>query len=277
MDNGWDTADAASNLRNVTRALGMDYQCQVLDWPSFRDVQLSFLKASVPDAELPTDVAIPAVLHDFAARFEVKYIVSAGVFSTEGILPRSWQYDPKDSKYLNHIHGKYGGGQLHKFPVFDYKLEAYYKFGRGIKMLYPLNCVDFQQEQGIDLLVEKCGFRRYGEKHHESRYTRFVQSYYLLRKFAIDYRRSRFSSEICCGMMSRDDAHHALGTRPYYETIAAELPYIAKKLNVSMDEFEEILSRPPRWYYDYPNSAKKLRFIYDSYRKLTGRERLANF
>ena len=36
-------------------------------------------------------------------------------------------------------------------------------------------------------------------KHCESKYTSFIQSYYLYEKFPIDYRRATFSSMICTG------------------------------------------------------------------------------
>jgi len=59
MDNGWDSEESVSNIKKVTAALGIDYESYVLDWEEFRDLQLSFLRASIPEAETPTDVAIP--------------------------------------------------------------------------------------------------------------------------------------------------------------------------------------------------------------------------
>src|SRR5580765_3819058 len=127
MDNGWDSSESVSNIKKITTGLKIDYQSYVLDWEEFRDLQLSFLKASVPEAETPTDVAIPAALHHFAAKYNVKYIISAGNLTTEGILPKSWQYNSKDLRYLRHIHDTFGQAKLVKFPTFDYKKEAYFK------------------------------------------------------------------------------------------------------------------------------------------------------
>jgi tRNA(Ile)-lysidine synthase TilS/MesJ len=112
MDNGWDSEKAVVNVKNITRKLGIDYESYVLDWEEFKDLQLSFLKASVPEAETPTDVAIPAALHSVAAKHGIKYILSGGNLATEGILPKSWHYDVKDLKYFNHIHGRFGSRPL---------------------------------------------------------------------------------------------------------------------------------------------------------------------
>jgi hypothetical protein len=46
---------------------------------------------------------------------------------------------------------------------------------------------------------------------------------------------------------------------------------------VSKDEFKRILNLPAKWYWDYPNDDKKLSFIYDTYRKLFKKEKLASF
>jgi N-acetyl sugar amidotransferase len=278
MDNGWDSEEAVSNVRKLTSQLGIDYQSYVLDWEEFRKLQVSFLKASVPEAETPTDVAIPAALHHFAAKNNIKYIISAGNLTTEGILPKSWHYNAKDLKYLDHIQNTFGQARLKNFPVFDYKKELYFKLIKGIRILYLLNYVKFTQDEVTNFLIEKFDYRTCGEKHHESRYTRFIQSYYLYEKFGIDYRRARSSSEICSGQTTRDEALKRLRNKPYDpEDIAREKQYVAKKLQLSIDEFEQILARPPKWYWDYPNDERKLGFIYGFYLKFFGKEKLANF
>ena len=68
MDNGWNSEEAVLNIRNVASKLGIDYESNVLNWDEFKDIQLAFLKASVPEAETPTDIAIPAAMHKIAAK-----------------------------------------------------------------------------------------------------------------------------------------------------------------------------------------------------------------
>ena len=278
MDNGWSSEEAVMNIKNITKKLEIDYESYVLDWEEFKALQLSFLKASVPEAETPTDTAIVAALHYFAAKYNVKYIASGGNFATEGILPKSWHYNANDLKYFNHIQKKFGGKRLKKIPTFGYKKEMYFKLIKGIRMIYPLNYVPFAKADAIELLKGKFDWKYYGGKHHESRYTKFIQSYYLYEKFKIDYRRATLSAQICAGQTERDNAIEKLRSKPYDPCkIEEEKQYISKKLGVSKDEFDRILNLPAKWYWDYPNDDKKLGFIYDTYRKLFNKEKLGIF
>ena len=278
LDNGWNSEEAVVNIKNIAKKMEIDYESYVLDWEEFKDLQLSFLKASVPEAETPTDVAIVAAWHHFAAKYNVKYILSGGNFTTEGILPKSWHYNAKDLKYFNHIQKTFGGKRLKKFPTFGYKKEMYYKLIKGIKMLYPLNYVPYVKQEAIELLKEKFDWRYYGGKHYESKYTRFIQSYYLNEKFGIDYRRATLSSQICVGEIDRDDAIEQLKSKPFdVSKIEEEKQYISKKFGISMDEFDRILNLPPKWYWDYPNDDKKLGFIYGTYRRVFNKEKLGSF
>lgn len=269
MDNGWDSEESVINIKNVISKLDIDYQSFVLDWEEFRNLQLAFLRASVPEAETPTDVAIPAALHQIAAEQKIQYIVSAGNFATEGMLPKSWHYNAKDLKYLSHIFGTFGFGTLRSFPTFEFRRELYYKLAKRIRFVYPLNYASVSEDDMALCLVNKFGYRRYGEKHHESRYTRFIQSYYLLKKFGIDYRRATFSAKICSGQATREHALEVLETKPYdEEQIAIDKKYIATKLEISPEELERIIELPPKWYWDYPNDDRKLRYIYNIYRSI---------
>ena len=55
FDNGWNSEESVSNIRNATRKLRIDLKWIKVDFEEFCDIQRSFLKASVPDAEIPTD------------------------------------------------------------------------------------------------------------------------------------------------------------------------------------------------------------------------------
>lgn len=278
LDNGWNAEEAVLNIRNIAKILDIDYESFVLDWEEFKDLQLSFLKASVPEAETPTDIAIPGALHKVAAKYNVKYILSGGNFATEGILPPYWHYNAKDMVYLKAIHKKFGSVKLKSFPVFGFRQEAYYKLVKGIKIVYPLNYVDYDKEEAMNLLKSELNWRYYGGKHYESRYTGFIQSYYLYKKFSIDYRRATFASQICKGTLNRNEALQELEKLPYdQEKVDQEKQYIAKKLGISIDEFNGIIYSPPKWYTSYPNDEKRLGKIYSIYRKLFKKEKLASY
>ncbi|MBI4647467.1 MAG: N-acetyl sugar amidotransferase [Bacteroidia bacterium] len=269
LDNGWDSEIAVTNIKKILNKLNIDLYTYILDWEEFRDLQLSFLKASVIEAETPTDIAIPAALHKVAVEHNIKYVFSGGNYTTEGILPKYWHYNAKDVRYLKTLHKKFGNKKLRTFPTFGAQKEFYYKTIKGIRMLYPLNYIPYNKKDAIKILEQELNWRDYGGKHHESLYTKFIQSYYLPEKFGIDYRRAIFSTQICNGEMTRNEALKELTNKPFDSIkVEEEKKYICKKLGLSINEFNEIMSLPPKTYKDYPNDEKRLKFIYKVYRKL---------
>jgi N-acetyl sugar amidotransferase len=278
VDNGWNSEEAVINIKNIAQKLQIDYESYVLDWDEFKDLQLAFLKASVPEAETPTDIALLAALHEIASKYGVKHIISGGNFATEGILPKLWHYDAKDLKYFKAIQKTFGTKPIRKVPLFGFWKEIYYKLVKKIKMIYLLNYIPYSKAEAIDVLKREIDWRDYGGKHHESVYTKFIQSYYLYTKFGIDYRRATLSSQICAGSITREKALEQLQKKPFNEaSIKSEKEYIAKKLGTTYEELEAILALKPKWYHHYPNNEKKLAMIYDVYRKLFKKDKLGNF
>jgi N-acetyl sugar amidotransferase len=269
MDNGWNSEISVKNIKNIADKLGLDYQSYVLDWEEFKNIQLAFFKASIPEMETPTDIAIPAALHKIAAEHGIKYIISGGNYVTEGILPKTWHYNAKDVKYFKHILKNFGAKKTKTFPLFGWKEEAYYKLFGGIRMIYILNYVPFSKTDAMKLLENELGWKYYGGKHYESKYTGFVQSYILPEKFNIDYRRATLSNQICAGEITRMKALELLKETPYdKEKVQEEMIYVCKKLGIHINDFNIIMNLPPKIYRDYPNDEKKLEFIYSMYRLL---------
>ena len=268
MDNGWNSDDATLNIKNVARKLGFDYESYVLDWEEFKDIQLAFLKASVVEAETPTDVAIMGALHRVASREGIKYIISGGNLATEGILPKTWHYNAKDTKYFNYIQQRFGTRRVRKFPDFGFRTEMYYKLIRGIRIIYLLNYIDYNKAEAVKTLQEELGWRNYGGKHHESRFTKFVQSYLLPRKFDLDYRKATLSSQICAGEITRAKAIEVLKAPLCNDLdIEKEKIFIAKKLSITKEELNTIIDLPGKYYFEYPNDDKRLNFVYKVYRR----------
>jgi N-acetyl sugar amidotransferase len=268
MDNGWNSDTAAKNIKNVARTLGIDYQSVVLDWEEFRDLQLAFLRASVPEIETPTDIAIPAALHQVAAEHGIRFIFAGGNYVTEGILPRTWHYDAKDVRFLRGVHRRFGTRKLATFPTFGFVKETYYKFVKGIRFVYVLNYVPYSKTEAMRTLEEELGWEYYGGKHYESTITGFVQSYILPVKFQIDYRRATLSSQICAGEVTREVALEILQEPPFEPArVQKEKVYVAKKFGITLEEMDAILADPPKTHRDYPNNERFLQFLYGTYRR----------
>ena len=269
MDNGWDSDTSVRNVKYIVDKLGFDYESYVLDWEEFRDLQLAFLKASVPDMENPTDIAILGALHRVAVKYKVKYIVSGGNYATEGFCPKFFQYNTKDSVYINYIQKKFGTKKLKYFPLFGWQKELFYKLIKGIRIVYILNYLPYSKNDAIRTLEKEFGWKYYGGKHHESIYTRFIQGYILPEKFNVDYRKITLSMQILTGEITREQALEELAKKPYDEKkVQEDIVYVSKKLGISVSEFDTIMNAPPKTYLDYPNDEKRLEFIYRMYKKL---------
>lgn len=266
MDNGWDTALSVRNVRRVLESCEVDYESVVLDWYEFRELLLAFFKASTPEIETPTDMAIVGALHDVANRHGVKYVALGSNLLSEGIFPDHWHYDRLDIRHLHGVHERFGGKRLRHFPSFGYRQQLYYKMVRGILTIYPQLSIWYTPEDEERILASM-GWRKRGGKHYESVITRFVQSYVLPTKFGIDYRYATLSAQICIGSMSRADALAELRTPPMEPALVeSDRGYVAKKLGLTSAELARIIAQPPKTYAEYPNDSAFLRRVYAAYR-----------
>ena len=262
VDNGWNSELAVFNIEQVLKVLDIDLHTEVLDWEEFRDLQLAFLKASVPDGEIPTDHAIFAVLSDAPRRFRCRYVVNGVNHSSEAILPMTWTYGVSDWRYIRSIHRRFGQVPLKTYPHF---VRWFHYFRRVVLQHHSvalLDLIDYRKEDAKRVLEKELGWRDYGGKHYESIYTRFFQGYVLPRKFGIDKRRGHLSSLICAGQMTREKALRELDRPTYDPALQAEdRDYTLKKFGLTAAEFDALLSLPPRTFNDYPNSLRYFPFL----------------
>jgi len=250
FDNGWNTEISVRNIKNTTDKLGVDLHTHVADWEEFKDLQIAFLKASVSDVEVPTDFAIISVLYEVAKKYGIKNILIGHSFRTEGIAPLEWTYI--DAKYIRSIYKMYGKKKkITSFPLMSMSQLVYYTFFTRMNFIHVPEFIEYEHDKVNKVLTEELGWQYYGGHHHESSYTEFIQSYLLPKKFNIDKRKLEFSALIRSGQMKRADALNELKKPyPYRQDL---IPYVISKLGLSQQEFEEILSAPPKSFHDYPS------------------------
>lgn len=277
FDNGWNSELAVKNIELLLNKLGIDLYTHVVDWEEFRDLQLSFLKASVANSEIPTDHAIVSLMYGMAAKYGVKYIISGGNLATESIMPDSWMHDAKDLRFLKSIHRQFGTRKLKTTPLMGYSKLAWYILAKNIKYVGILNYINYDKQSAMKTLESELGWRKYEGKHFESIYTKFFQSYLLPEKFKMDKRKPHLSSLIVSGQMTRDDALSELNDAPYNAaTIKQEIEYVRQKFGLTESEFNDIMNSPVKSSDDYPNSEwllRKLSPLVKQIKKLaTGRD-----
>lgn len=255
LDNGWNSELSSRNVENIVNKLDFDLYTYVINWEEFRDLQRSFLKASVLDIEMLTDHAINALLYQQAQKRKIKYILTGTNVVTESVLPRSWNARKSDLKNIKAIHKKLGTIKIRTFPqASTFKILFYYSYFRRIKRISLLNYIDYNKKKAIEILEKELGWKCYIGKHGESIFTKFYQGYILPKKFKIDKRRAHYSNLINSGQMTREEALKSINEEPYdINESKVDKEYVIKKLGFTEEEFEEIMKCPIKSHYDYPS------------------------
>ncbi|WP_407401854.1 N-acetyl sugar amidotransferase [Chryseobacterium sp.] len=261
VDAGWNTEQAISNIEKLITGLNLDLYTDVINWNEMKDLQRSFFKAQIPDQDMPQDIAFFSSLYKFANKNGIKYVFTGANYSTECCRePEEWgAYPGIDIVLVNDIHKSFGNIKLKSFPIIDiltYKI--YYQKMLGMKIFHPLNYIEYNKKEVEDLLYKKFGWKSFKHKHHESRFTRFIEDYWLPRKFGFDKRKAHFSSLILTGQMTRDEALNRISTPELTEQeLMNEKKYIADKLDFSEHEFENLFKGENKTFRNY-NSKRKL-------------------
>ena len=254
VDAGWNSQIAVNNIERLVDGLGLDLYTEVINWEEIKDLQLAFFKSGVPHIDVPQDHAFFATMYKFASKHNIKYILTGGNYSTECVRnPLEWMYYQSDSIQLKDIYKEHGTGKLKDYPVSNILWhKIWLPYIKGIKLIRPLDYVPYSKDEAMQFLVDTFGYQKYPQKHFESRFTRFYESYWLPEKFGYDTRKVQYSSLILTGQMTREDALKQL-KKPAYdpETIKQDFEYIATKLGISVDELQGYMDAPNKTYKDY--------------------------
>ena len=148
-----------------------------------------------------------------------------------------------------------------------------------VRYLPVLTYFDYNKLEAMELLERELGWREYGRKHGESLFTRFFQEYYLPEKFKVDKRRSHFSSLICAGQMTREEALVEMEKPMFKDGEKGRLiEFACKKLEFSEGEWAEVMANPPVPHTRFCTSkvlSSRGHWLYGGGRKIaTGRERM---
>jgi len=254
LDNGWNSRIAVTNIEKTLKKLDIDLYTHVIDWEEFKDLQLSFLKASTPDSEVPSDHAIQALLYEIAAKNNVKYILAGTNITSESILPKAWSQGHSDWKYIKSIQKQFGTARLKTFPHYDILRLFYNIVIRKIKYISILNYINYAKEDAKKLLMDELGWEDYGGKHYESVYTHFYQSFILPRKFGFDKRRAHLSSLIMAGQVTREEALEEMKKPAITNEMArSDEEYVINKFNLTRESYDKIMNAPTKSFHDYPS------------------------
>jgi len=263
VDAGWNSELAVMNIEQICKRLKLDLVTHVVDWEEMQDMQLAFLRSNLANQDVPQDHAFFAALYGYATKAGIKYVINGSNFATESILPKSWGYNAMDATHVKAIHARFGRRKRGNFPIVSF-FDLYFRYPFILKMevLRPLNYIPYSKDDAIQILEKNYGWRYYGGKHYESRWTRFFQGYYLPYKFGYDKRKAHLSSLILSGQLSRDEALAELAKPLYDKTLLAEdKAFIAKKLGLKITELDALIEEPPSHFSQFPNHLFKLQLV----------------
>lgn len=257
VDAGWNTDQAVSNIEKLVDGLGLDLYTEVINWEEIKDLQVAMLRSQIPHQDIPQDTAFFSTMYKFARENRIKYVVTGGNYSTECVRePEEWGASfGIDKTLILDIHSKFGTMPLKTFPIIDVLTsKIYYKYFLGMQVFKPLDLIPFAKVDAEETLRQRFGWEKFQHKHHESRFTRFFEDYWLPCKFGFDRRRAHFSSLILTGQMTRQEALERI-TKPELDAhfLECEFEYVAHKLGLTTEELRTIFKGQNKSSYDYKN------------------------
>lgn len=258
VDAGWDTEQAVSNIEKLIDGLGLDLVTDVVDWDSIKRMQVAFLKSGIADQDLVQDGAFFSGLYKFARSHKIKHVITGSNFSTECCRePEEWGgYLGIDKTLFGDIWKKFGWArQKINFKLVDILVyKILYQRVFGMRVHHPLNLVRYLKKDAENELHLLFGWKGFKHKHHESRFTRFYEDYWLPKRFGYDKRRAHFSSLIMTGQMTRKQALERISKPEMSELfIRQEFAFVANKLDLTVSQLEELFEIPKKTFKDYKN------------------------
>lgn len=254
VDAGWNSELAVANIEKIVKHCRFDLHTHVVDWEEMRDLHLAYLRAGIPNQDVPQDHVFFASLYHFATRNGIRSILSGGNLATEGIFPKAWHGSAMDTINLKAIHRAHGERPLKTYTTVSF-FQAYvwFPFVKRMRTLRPLNYLPYDKAAAVRELERTIGWRAYGRKHGESLFTRLFQNHYLPLKFGYDKRLPHLSSLIVSGQMTRDQALAEL-QQPLYDPreLQTDIAYFCKKLRITREQFDAFIAQPPHHHGEYP-------------------------
>ena len=255
-DNTWNSEIAEKNMKKVLDKLNVDLYTYTLDAKEQDDIMLAFLKAGVPEVDAATDIALIEVLSSVAAKHNIKYMIEGHSYTTEGISPLSNMY--MDGKYVQSIHKMYGKLPLKTYPLLSFSHFMKWTLIKRVKRIRPLWYINYSKEEAREMLQREFGWEYYGGHHLENKIAAFQHSYHNYVKFGMDNRNLSLAAGVRSGLLDREWAiNEYYNGKPYIEDDL--LIYVKKRLNLTDEEFGEIMNLPNRRYTEFPTYKKRFK------------------
>jgi N-acetyl sugar amidotransferase len=255
VDDGYDTEISKRNIKRLCETAKIKLITIKPDAKKFNELTRAYMLAGVPNLAAPQDNVLFACVYKFMKEQGIRTFLSGSNFALEYILQRGNTHDPHDVRNIKDINRRYGREKINQLKLLSNLQRDIDSFILRIKSPRPLNYIDYNRDRALKELNEFCEFEYYGSKHLENTLTKFIQVYWFYHKFNVDKRTSHLSSMIVSGQMSREKALEILKEPLYDEKeMEEEIDFILKRVDLSGDEFRNIMKAPPKKHTDYKTS-----------------------
>lgn len=255
VDDGYDTEVSKRNIQRLAKLPNLEMKIISPDAKQFNEITRAFILAGVPNVAMPQDNILFAELYKAAKKYGIKSFLTGANYALEAILQQGNTHTNDDVTNIKDIFKKYGRGKIDKLHFISaFEKDLYHHFV-GFQNLRILDLIDYNREHAINELHDAIGFEYYGSKHLENDLTKFIQLYWFPKKFGVDKRRSHLSSMIASGQMTREEALTEI-QKPAYDEAEMEktIDMILKNLDLTRDEFNEIMASPTHQHTDFKTS-----------------------
>lgn len=250
IDAGWNLPVAENNIRKLTEKLGVELHIEKMDWDEMREMQLAWFRTGLESLDVPQDHAFIAVIDKYSQELGVKYILNGYNISTEIVAdPSSWAKGggpTGDGTFLKDVIKKYCRIPIKHYTFTNgFKHKFWIPYIKGVKTLKPLNLVPFTKAEMIETLSKEYGYEPYSQKHFEDLITKFLEGWWVPKRFGHDIRRAQLSSLVITGQMTRDEALKILEEPPVSEEEGKEMfKEVAERLEITEEELWRLFELP---------------------------------
>ncbi len=253
FNDGFDNPVAGENMVKACRLLGVELRTITSDWREAKELKIDFLKASVPDLNMGTDIGIASSLYGVACKEGIKTILIGQSFRTEGVKPLSWSFF--DGKYLKSVHRKFGKTPLRPWkpedPGFNFSIKElmYYSLIKGIRTYTPMYSHDYIRKQGEEIIIRELGWVYPGAHYYDDLYHSLIKYVHRV-KFNIDMNMNSDSALVRSHQLDRN-----IALQRAHAVYAIEDPKVIdlciKRLGLSHEEFDSYMLLEPKTFRDY--------------------------
>lgn len=251
IDSGFNLPIGERNVKRMVEKLGINLHVEHVDIDDMRNFQIACFRTGLAGClDAPQDHAFITILDEYAVNNDIKYILNGYNTSTEAI------YNPNthsrgcgkssDKKFLQDVIRQHSPEPLKKYQFTNViRRKIVLPYIKDVHVIKPLNLIPYVKQDVIDTLVKEYGYEPYSQKHFESMMTKFLEGYWLPKRFGFDVRNHQLSSLIITNQITRDEALEILNKPSLSDEEGERLfKQIADKLEITEEQLQDYFDMP---------------------------------